>query len=228
VTCGGGVRDAAFYLNRLQLNQGGISRQQIPMQIGIITTATLAPWTSDLKESAERLGLGVGIEEQESGGFASIPWWLPTAVVLNLTRSYFETMASEAAGDPYPAIKPALQRLFKRLAGESREVRMGPTGTSMTAAKMQGPEYDALSVMVELCSGQRAKFLIPCDLPEAEHEAAIDAMHRLMIDHYAGSPNDALTLEVTKLMRASRPVLLRFAASASAWSVWAPALRPPL
>jgi hypothetical protein len=190
------------------------------MQIGIVTTAALAPWASDLKESAEQLDLRVEIQEQEPGMFASIPWWLPTAVVLTLTPTYFERMASQLGEKNYLAFRPALRKLFKRAAGESREVRMLPS-----TSKAQGPEYDALSIMVELHSGQRAKFLIPCDLPEVEHEAAIDAMHRLMIDHYATSPADPLTVEVNKLMQTSRPALLRFDEGTSGWSVWAPGLR---
>src|SRR3954463_3373172 len=143
------------------------------MHIVIATTATLAPMVTDLRESAERLGLDVEVQEQEPGAFASMPWWLPTGVVLQPARGYFEAMAVEPGRDKYPMVKQAFLRLFKRLAGESREVKLMPTTSSAGATKVNGPEYDALSAMVELCSGHRAKFLIPCDMPAANHEAAI-------------------------------------------------------
>ncbi len=193
------------------------------MHINIVTTPALAPLVSDLTDAATRVGLNAVAEQKEINVIGSMPWWMPTAIVLTFSREYFETIGGDASGEKSAAMKEALQRLFARVVGERREVRLYPPHPRAMPGQAMGPEHDALSAMVDLCTGQRAKLVIPCDLEQRDHATAINAMHELLVMHYKSCPVDPLSLEVRDLKSSSsKPVLLRFDVATGFWRAWTP------
>jgi hypothetical protein len=113
-------------------------------------------------------GLDLEVESRPaSGPFAGIEWLLPTAIMLFITRSYFEGFLSEVGKDHYTALKSSIGRLRERFSRV-------PVTVVATPGKASAPQPYSLvfSVWVEGPSDQTLKFLIPV----GDEAAAITAM----------------------------------------------------
>jgi hypothetical protein len=133
------------------------------------------------------------IERPSAGMYAGVQWMLPTAVILFVTRSYFDSFLKEMGKDHYQA--------FKKGVGKLREL-MGlvkvTVFTSSPNKAPQGQRYSLVfSIYFEGPDGSTFKFLVPNEGEEAEKERAMEAFAQFLQTYYGGAlaPEDIQFLQ---------------------------------
>lgn len=87
---------------------------------------------------------------------AGIQWLLPTAIVIYVSRSYFDGYLKEAGKEHYHLLKAAIGSLWSSFFGENRAVRVSLVASRGKVASDQ--QYSiTISVMAEANSGLRFK-----------------------------------------------------------------------
>ena len=170
----------------------------------------------------EDLGVHVRVEERGQQVFAGVEWFLPTAVILLVTRKYFETLFEEAAKDHYPVLKAGLRRLLGRLVGPHRDIRLYTTVSARSPHKLSEARPGALSVYIEVAPGVITRFIYEDDLDESQHDQSIDAILQYIRD------NRELILAAVseRSSRPTRAIIFRFDVGAGTWYHWTPRFGP--
>ena len=143
------------------------------VEIGIIHTANIpAELFEPFRDEAQSAGISVFIETRPSAGpFAGVAWLLPTAVMLFVTRKYFDALLSEMGKDHYQILKSATRKLSSMM----NAVKV--TVISSSPGKAAGAERYSLAYSIwSNIGGRRVKFLLPVDCTDKEVEEASDAI----------------------------------------------------
>lgn len=151
--------------------------------------------------------LDIRIEPREEGGpYAGLEWLIPTAVIVYIAKSYFDTFLKEMGRDHYNFLKKGLKTLRAKV--------LGPSSPKMAVVSSKGknsrnqPYSLTYSIMAEADRGQRFKLLIPNDVSERDYEEMIDAFlsfleayHSHTLDpHMIGKLNDSRIVGHTLLL----------------------------
>jgi hypothetical protein len=140
----------------------------------------------------------VELEIRAHGGvFAGIDWLMPTAIMLFISRAYFDAIFSEMGKDHYKILKRAIKALLRR-AMALRIVQKGTPGKLSDR-----PLYSrGFSIMVAIADRLTLKFLIQPDLVEADAEKALTAF----LDLVQSISDRSIDSETLERMEAGRVV----------------------
>jgi len=138
-------------------------------------------------QSLEEVHLRLEVERRPATVFAGIEWFLPTLVVLFLSRKLFDSLMTEAGKDIYKVVKEAVLRLLGRTSEQDAEVRAAVIVSQASPKKSAGRSPTVLSIWAILDDGSRVTFIFPADLKLELHEAAVEGMLALLKEHYMGA-----------------------------------------
>lgn len=126
------------------------------------------------------------------GPQAGLEWLLATAVVIFLSKAYFEAFLKEAGKDHYHLLKSGMSWLWRSLVSTDRKVNL----QWITAGnKVIDDKYSiALSVMAEANGGYRFKLLIENSIGEEEFDTVI-GLFLEFLEAYHADRLDAATAE---------------------------------
>lgn len=186
---------------------------------GVIPAALVREFATSLQEA----GIEVEVEDRGDEVFASMEWLVPTAIVVFISRKYFETLMQEAAKDHYPLIKASLSRLLQRTMGRDREIRIRYLASGNAPDKLSGSGPGAVSIYTKAKTGQLIKFVFDDTLAPEQRQQSLDAIFALLRDHTTSFPHDAFTRRVeAEGFRSTRALLMRFDPTAGQWFLWHP------
>ena len=134
----------------------------------------------DFLASVARPGLELRVTRQEPSLRASIEWLAPTAVVVYLAKSYFDSFLGEMGKEHYLALKRGIEALGKRLLGRSGpKVRI----ISGSGRESTGDRFSIVySVVAEAGEHRSIKLLLPKAVSGQELSDAVEAFASLLLD----------------------------------------------
>lgn len=129
--------------------------------------------------------------------FAGIDWLMPTAIMLFISRAYFDAIFSEMGKDHYKILKRGIKALQRR-AMAFRIVQKGTPGKLSDR-----PLYSrGFSIMVAIADRLTLKFLIQPDLAEADAEKALTAF----LDLVQSISDRSIDVETLERLEAGRVI----------------------
>lgn len=151
--------------------------------------------------SDDRLDLQV--ERREAAGpQAGIEWLLPTAVVLYVTKPYFDGFLQEAGKEHYHALKRGVASLWATFFGKDRKVRAVVLASS-PAKVSQEPRYSwTLSLMAEVGERRAFKLLLSDAATREELELSVGKFLEFLIAYH----HESVAEEIASQIREARPV----------------------
>jgi hypothetical protein len=135
-------------------------------------------------------GLSVSVEREEKYPIqAGLEWLAPTALIVFIAKSYFQSFLSEMGKDHYNLLKKALKAIAGRLVGRSR-----PKICSIAKGKSKSSEqYSiAFSIYVDVSEKLTLKLLFPTELEEDGVHKIIEAYSNFIDALYAGKIDENL------------------------------------
>lgn len=147
---------------------------------------------------------------------AALEWLVPTAVVVYLTKPYFEAFLEEAGRDHYGLLKGAITRLWKTFFHPSEKLivyRVGRLGTSAA-----DPFYSRTFSVV-------AEWTATCDIKLMVRESASEKEFAAVVDHFidevkllnSGTPEAALRRLLVQTRPIDGQILVTYDASSGAF-----------
>lgn len=134
----------------------------------------------DFVAAIDRPNLNLRIERRKPTVRASIEWLAPTAVVVYLTKGYFDGFLSEMGKEHFFALRRAIVALGGRVLGRS-----GPRAAIISAGgeRSTGKRFSiAYSVEAEIGERRRIKLLLPKRITKAGLTDAVEAFTTLLLD----------------------------------------------
>lgn len=118
------------------------------------------PSFADFGRDLAAEGLDVRVESRpDPGAYAGVEWLLPTAVVVFLGRSYFDSFLKEAGKDHYILLKKALQKVSAKFFG--KDAPRGKIVFTKGKAEHEIPRYSiSYSLVAQVGDGLRVKLLL--------------------------------------------------------------------
>lgn len=156
---------------------------------------------SDFKESVSEEGLNLQIESRQSDvAFAAIEWLIPTAVIVYISKSYFDGFLNEMGKDHYVSLKIGLNKLRHKFFGASapNTILIGPKGK---VAKDQ-PYSLIFSIMAEAEPGLKFKLMIQKDVTAEEYEHILNAY----LDFLDAFHSHSLSQEMVDMLKTSNVI----------------------
>jgi hypothetical protein len=140
---------------------------------------------------------------------AGIQWLLPTAIVIYVSKSYFDGYLKEAGKEHYHLLKAAIGSLWSSFFGESRAVRIARVGSRGKVATDQ--KYSiTISVMAEANSGLRFKLLFEDACTSEELNQAVASFLGFLERYYEGSLDEDTEVRLSKARVIGRTILLAY------------------
>lgn len=157
--------------------------------------------------SSEKLNLQV--QSREDGGtFAALEWLLPTAVIVYISKSYFDSFLKEMGKDHYSLLKAGLKKLQAKLFGPSTP-QITLLGSSGKISKGQ-PYSLVFSIVAEAESGITFKLLVHTDVSEGEYEETIAAFFEFLASFHAHTLDAPMVESLNTSRIVGRTLLLAF------------------
>ena len=161
---------------------------------------------NDFTQTISSENLDFQVESREDGGpFAALEWLLPTAIIVYISKSYFDGFLKEMGKDHYNLLKMGLGKLRKWAVGPSAP-KVTLLGSSGKITKEQ-PYSLVFSALAEADSGITFKLLIQTGISEQEYEDSVKAFLDFLFAFHAGTLN-ANTLESLSSTRVVSGTLL--------------------
>jgi hypothetical protein len=143
------------------------------------------------------------------GPQAGIHWLLPTAVVIYLSKSYFDGYLKEAGKEHYHLLKAAIGSLWSSFFGENRAVRARLVGSRGKVPADQ--KYSiTISIVAEANSGLRFKLLFEDECSSEELNLAVASFLRFLEKYYEDSLNLDTQVRLTRARVIGRTILLAY------------------
>jgi len=142
---------------------------------------------------------------EDDGPFAGVEWLLPTAIIVYISKSYFDGFLKEMGKDHYGLLKKGLNTLHKKLftPDAPKLVILSTNGK----IKDEGKYSRTFSVYAEGNEMLQFKLLLEPELTEEEYEERVSSfMDFLIAYHEGGVSND--TAESTVQARVGRRTIL--------------------
>lgn len=132
----------------------------------------------------------------ELGPFASVEWFIPTAIVAFIGKAYFEEFLKEMGKDHYKSLKSSLTKLTKKSISQSRlePVLMGTPGK----IRQDNPYSMAYSIMAEGKDGYNFKLLIQKYSPDINYESIVIKFMEFIADYHLTGDDSSAALEICK------------------------------
>jgi hypothetical protein len=107
-------------------------------------------------------------ESREHDIYAGVEWFLPTALVVYISKSYFDGFLKEMGKDHYLLLKNALIKIKSKL----QEYKLTASKGKISKESIYTFSF---SIYAEADNDQRFKLLIQKDIAETEYEEIIEA-----------------------------------------------------
>ncbi len=131
-------------------------------------------------------GLDIQVESREADGpYAGLEWLMPTAVIIFIGKSYFDSFFSEMGKDHYSMLKAGLKSLRAKLFG-SKTPKVVKLGTQGKLAVNQSYSF-VFSIIAEAEPGLRFKLLLQSEPSEEEYEEIINAFFNFLAEYHSGN-----------------------------------------
>ena len=182
---------------------------KFPMIAIVHDDAIPAKVFAEFRDLVEAEGLDLLIDGREaSGPSAGIEWLLPTAVVVFVGKTYFESFLKEAGKDHYAMLKAGLSSLYKKFVGPDAPA---VTVVSSAGKRSGSPRFSMLfSVLAEGNDGVRFKLLIEPSASREQYEASVRAFLSFLDDYHAGVLEPDIQAELSNVRVVGRTLLLAF------------------
>jgi len=163
---------------------------------------------TDFRRLVEVKGLELRVESRDADGpFAGIEWLIPTAVMVFISKAYFETFLKEIGKDHYAMLKAGLKSLYAKLLGpDAPKVIVVSTAGKATTGQQYSMYYSLLAEGVNV----RFKLLFRQSATAQEYEATIAAFLSFLDAYHAGclAPDVVAELEGARVV--GKTLLLAF------------------
>jgi hypothetical protein len=155
-------------------------------------------------------GLSVVVESRPvSGAQAGIHWLLPTAVVIYVSKSYFDGYLREAGKEHYHLLKAAIGSLWSSFFGENRAVRALLIGSRGKVPANQ--KYSVtISVMAEADSGLRFKLLFEDECSSEELNLGVAGFFGFLEKYYEDSLDKETRARLASARVIGKTILLAY------------------
>ena len=148
---------------------------------------------AEFLEDVRSSGQPVSTESRPVDAYAGIEWYLPTAVILFITQSYFSSFLKEAGKDHYQVLKRSVAKLYSKFFGSDPEARISVVTSG--EKKSQLMHSMAFSIVAQIEDGQTVKLILRNDTNEQEYKDSIIAFFSFL-ESYQNSkmlPQDAVS-----------------------------------
>jgi hypothetical protein len=162
---------------------------------------------NDFLSILDNKNLNIEIESREPAPMACYEWLVPTAIIIFIGKSYFNSFLQEMGKDHYQLLKKAFISLRGKLVGKN-----APQVTIVsTAGKFSSNSKYSLvfSVIAESNDNFKFKLLIQSKVNEAEYEKIISSFIEFLDEYYSKSLN-ANTLNYIIERRFGKTVLCAY------------------
>lgn len=198
-----------------------------PFQIAVLHTASIHEDTfAEFVRTISTDHLKLGIESREDGGiYAGLEWLIPTALIVYIGKSYFDSFLSEMGKDHYNLLKTGLKTFREKLLGPS-----APQFTMVSSAgkiKSHQPYSLVYSIMAEGRSKLRFKLLIQRDISEREYDEILDAFLGFLMAYHSYAPEAGSIESIDAPKVLGEMVLLAFNLETKALEIIDPIPRMP-
>lgn len=139
----------------------------------------------EFKDAVSASGLDVILESRPAAGpYAGVEWFIPTAIVFFVAKSYFDGFLKEAGKDHYQVLK---SKLSKTAAKTMQSPRIEPVlvGTEGKVRK-DSPYSLALSIYAEANDGNTFKLLLPKPSYQPDYEEIVCSFLNFLDDYHSG------------------------------------------
>lgn len=161
-------------------------------------------------EEVQHQDLNLVAEAREkSGPFAGMEWLLPTAIVIFITRSYFDAFLKEMGKDHYNLLKKGILSVWGKLFSDSREINLVSVGTS-GKIKKGNPYSLAFSIWSDFNNEYKVKFLFEDNLERDEFENNITLIMKFLETIHTGEGNVANYIVNENIRHSGRTILVTF------------------
>lgn len=128
------------------------------------------------------------------GPFMGVEEWLPTIIIVWISKAYFDGFLKEAGKDHYQLLKLALSKLYNNFASPQANARVTAYGTKDKIREVR--RYSVLySIYADAAPGLRMKLLIPCEQTEEEYVELLTAFLTFLDNFHAQTlPQDQVEL----------------------------------
>lgn len=142
-------------------------------------------WLLEFHSSVAVPGLNVCVEKRPpEGPCAGIEWFIPTAIMVFVAKSYFDGFLGEAGKDHYRLLKSKLSRMVAKTM-QSPRIEPVVIGTKGKLLK-ENPYSLALSIYAEANDGKTFKLLVPKPSYQPEYEQIVFAFLEFLHDYHDG------------------------------------------
>jgi hypothetical protein len=118
---------------------------------------------------------------EDKGPYAGIAWLLPTAVILWIGKSYFESFLKEAGKDHYHLLKKALARIWHKLFSKEKIISISIITSGKAPKKGDDDPYSiAFSIIYPIAPKTILKFLFHNDNSISDYETYVDLISDLV------------------------------------------------
>lgn len=153
--------------------------------------------------------LDLRVESREQGGpFAAIEWLIPTAVIVYISKSYFDSFLKEMGKDHYSLLKTGLRTLHGKLVGPS----VPKVDLISSAGKVLSEQQYSLrySILADASGGVRFKLLIQPNVSLEEYDEILASFLTFLEAYHSGTldPRSLEIIEGTRVV--GRMLLLMF------------------
>lgn len=105
--------------------------------------------------------------------FAALEWFIPTAIVIYISKSYFDSFFSEMGKDHYSLLKDAIKNFGAKYIKEDR-FKISYIASGREKISSDNIYTNVFSIMSETQSGLRVKLLLQKDIAEEEYFIAVE------------------------------------------------------
>jgi hypothetical protein len=135
-------------------------------------------------------GLNLHVESREiSGPYAALEWLIPTAVIVYVSKSYFDGFLKEMGKDHYALFKRGLNGLYEKVLGAA-----APEVTLVSSAgkvKSDQPYSLYYSIIAEAGEGLKFKLLLAQSASAEEYQASVAAFLAFVETYHANTMEHA-------------------------------------
>ena len=164
----------------------------------------------EMIEVIKHPNLNLYIDKREKGEvFAGVEWLLPTTVMLILTRSYFDAFLKEMGKDHYNFLKKSVLKIWDKVSGKKRQLKLTTTGTKGKSSKNQLYSL-AFSIMSQSIDEFHFKFLFEENLNTDECEKYISLIIKFLDIHHFGQGDIEDCILNEKIKHSGKTILIVF------------------
>lgn len=147
-------------------------------------------------------------ETPEPGPFASIEWFVPTAIIVFIGKAYFEEFLKEMGKDHYNSLKSSLAKLTQKTVSQPRiePVLMSSSGKISS----NNPYSMVYSIVAEANDGYRFKLLIPKYSSSVNYGSIVLKFMDFITEYHAQGLDLAVSLQIAKERALGRTILVSY------------------